>query len=147
MFPQNHRLLQISITPVPVAGDANVGLEIARQRSQKKLSWLPQLEDNEIDQMVPKRVSNVISWLKHQRLQRRGNEIQSQLVLSGVENLLFGIVTSIDEAVKGWDTNDVKNLVELVDLYQGVLHSFLGTTASKSHIRVELRSRETLVVW
>ncbi|CAM9546919.1 unnamed protein product, partial [Discosporangium mesarthrocarpum] len=138
--PENHRLPAVVIPAPPQRPREDRGLDEARRRSHANLAWLPRPEGQSMKELV--------MWLKHERLKPKHN-LTAQLAMRAVEGWLFDLASRTDfsDATVGWGEEDVALLAELVDLYRQVLHSFTDTKASDSRMRVELRSRELLVVW
>ncbi|CAN0245880.1 unnamed protein product, partial [Hapterophycus canaliculatus] len=121
------------------------GVAGARARSTTNLRGLPSMRED--GPLTPKRLDDLMLWAAHKGSGKE--DLQSNLVLQEVEGLLFGIFADqgIQATAKTFGKDDTSKLVKLVELYRSVLNSLLGARSLRGRMEVELRSRETLVVW
>ena len=138
------------------ASDA-VGLDAARQRSEKNLSWLPLLSPDSS-------ISDARLFLKHPRLQhvtspgdattvRPSDIAAAQLVQQSIERVFFMQSNRLEGLESALPQPDVDALEEVVESYRMALETLLRSLASvetgegRAFMRAELLSRELLVVW
>lgn len=122
------------------------GTADAKIRSMKNLSGLP-LISMEGRALTPQRLDDTVAWATDSRLAT--GHLQSQLVLREIEWLLFETAAQqkLGDAARTFGDTDASKLVKLVNTYRAALGTFLNSSSGRAQMRVELRSRETLVVW
>ncbi|CAN0036131.1 unnamed protein product, partial [Scytosiphon promiscuus] len=115
-------------------------------RSIKNLSGLPAMPGGR-RLLTPQRLRATVAWAGNVRLIT--GDFPSQLVLREIEGMLFETAAQekIEELAKACGDACARRLVELVNIYRTVLGTFLESSGGGARMRVELRSRETLVVW
>eukprot|EP00899_Mesostigma_viride_P019526 jgi/Mesvir1/27575/Mv07320-RA.1 len=99
-------------------------------------------------------VRQALGWLQEPTMVTRGPascpELPSQLALRGIEKVVFGAaVAARAREGPGWARPDIDTgeLITLVDVYRRVLGKFLSMDGPAARMQVEVRSRETLMVW
>ncbi|GIL75394.1 hypothetical protein Vretifemale_5196 [Volvox reticuliferus] len=158
--------LPSGILPEPlVPRSEGAGLETARQRSSLNLGSLPLLP-------VGASFTTMLEWISSQKLSPAaggsggGHEgVVAQLLLRSIEREFFRrAVLGFDAALNQLGLAEVIALEKVVDLYRNVLNAFLKQQEAEQQkrqqrlgqkqqppppavMRVELRSRELLVVW
>lgn len=123
------------------------GLAEAKLRSSQNLKSLPRLPGGATT-LTPESLEAVLTWAAHGRMARA--DLPTQLVLREVERLLYKTAAQqeVEVAAKTFGPQDLSKLDRLVDTYRSALDTFVGSHADDcGRMLVELRSRETLVVW
>lgn len=123
------------------------GIAEAKLCSANNLSSLPRIAEG-AGTLTPERVDDIATWATHDRVASGG--LPLQLVLREVEVLLFETAARHEFEIVAENfkmSGDTSKLDKLVNVYRSVLRTFLSTSSSCGRMLVELRSRETLVVW
>eukprot|EP00899_Mesostigma_viride_P005241 jgi/Mesvir1/14718/Mv05368-RA.1 len=97
-------------------------------------------------------VRRALDWVQHPLLRpgQATNELRAQLALRGMEQVVFSAaVAARARDGHGWVRWEVvpKDLVALVESYRTLLGKFLSLEGSAARMQVEMRSKETLMVW
>ncbi|CAM9708595.1 unnamed protein product, partial [Scytosiphon promiscuus] len=148
LFEAKDATLPLLVVPPPLrrSSAGTGGIADAKARSMKNLSGLPAMP-KEGRLLTPQRLRDTVAWAKDVRLAR--GDLQLQLVLREIEELLFEAAAhqKIKDLAKAFGETGASKLVEVVNIYRTVLSTFLGSSGGGAQMRVELRSREILVVW
>ncbi|CAM9964866.1 unnamed protein product, partial [Scytosiphon promiscuus] len=121
------------------------GIAAVKARSDMNLFGLPSISAE--GKLTPQRVDDLISWAAEECPGK--GDLHSHFVLREIEALLFATSADqrIQEASKAFGNADTKKLVQLVELHRSVLSALLSGNFCGGPLKVELWSRETLVVW
>ncbi|CAM9452387.1 unnamed protein product [Ectocarpus fasciculatus] len=123
------------------------GLAEAHGRSSQNLKGLPQLP-GVTTTLTPESVDALLTWAAHERM--ASGDLPTQLVLREVELLLYKTAAQqeVEVAAKSFGPQHLGKLERLVHTYRSALDTFVGSHVDDcGRMLVELRSRETLVVW
>ncbi|KXZ56027.1 hypothetical protein GPECTOR_2g1579 [Gonium pectorale] len=119
------------------------GVAAARWRASRNLGALPLLRTGAA-------FADVLQQLEDPQWAQPGadDDIAAQLALRSVERELFRrAAQGFDASSNRLDQLEVEALEAVVDAYRAAVQRFLRTPAAAAVMRVELRSRELLVVW
>ena len=139
------------VLPEPLQPPQSVaGLEAARRLQEENLGSQPLLHihlDDELRPFTP--FTQILEALKSPAWKNAKDSVTAQLALRSVEDELFRRANAGfgPDITSGLVESELTALQETVDLYRQLLHNFLLTKAGMASMRVELLSRELLVVW